>query len=262
MDLGLQGKVALVTGGSKGIGNGIAAGLAAEGAKVALTSRSGERAEAAAAEIGARGYAFDSDDLDAVAGLLEAVEADLGPVDVYIANTGGPPAGDPLGFTTEQWQAAQRTLLLSPMAILERVLPGMRERGFGRVVAIGSMAVREPIDVLQLSNAHRPGLVAAFKVLARQAGGDGVTFNHVHPGQIATDRIADTAGSHGSRPAAREGERPDRPSRHRRGTRGGRGLPLLAAGRVHQRHRAARGRRADPERLTLNCGVSPPWCSG
>ena len=195
MDLGLQGKVALVTGGSKGIGNGIAAGLAAEGAKVALTSRSGERAEAAAAEIGVRGYAFDSDDLDAVPGLLEAVEADLGPVDVYIANTGGPPAGDPLGFTTEQWQAAQRTLLLSPMAILERVLPGMRERGFGRVVAIGSMAVREPIDVLQLSNAHRPGLVAAFKVLARQAGGDGVTFNHVHPGQIATDRIADTAGS-------------------------------------------------------------------
>jgi 3-oxoacyl-[acyl-carrier protein] reductase len=195
MDLGIAGKVALVTGGSKGIGRGIAAALAAEGVQVALTSRAAERAQETAAAIGARGYAFDSDDLDAVPGLLEAVEADLGPVDVYIANTGGPPAGDPLGFTIEQWQAAQRTLLLSPMAILERVLPGMRERGFGRVVAIGSMAVREPIDVLQLSNAHRPGLVAAFKVLARQAAGDGVTFNHVHPGQIATDRIADTAGS-------------------------------------------------------------------
>ena len=81
------------------------------------------------------------------------------------------------------------------MEIIERVLPGMRERGFGRVVAIGSMAVREPIDALQLSNAHRPGLVAAFKVLARQAAADGVTFNHVHPGQIATDRMIDTAGS-------------------------------------------------------------------
>ena len=81
------------------------------------------------------------------------------------------------------------------MAIIERILPGMRERGFGRVVAIGSMAVREPIDAIQLSNAHRPGLVAAFKVLARQAARDGVTFNHVHPGQIATDRMIDIAGS-------------------------------------------------------------------
>jgi 3-oxoacyl-[acyl-carrier protein] reductase len=195
MDLGLQGKVALVTGGSKGIGRGIAETLAAEGARVALTSRSAERAREVAAEFDARGYAFDSDDLDAISGLLEAVEADLGPIDIYIANTGGPPAGDPLSFTREQWQAAQRTLLISPMTIIERTLPGMRERGFGRVVAIGSMAVREPIDALQLSNAHRPGLVAAFKVLARQAARDGVTFNHVHPGQIATDRMIDTAGS-------------------------------------------------------------------
>jgi 3-oxoacyl-[acyl-carrier protein] reductase len=195
MDLGLQDKVALVTGGSKGIGRGIAEALAAEGARVALTSRSGERAEEVAAEIGARGYAFDSGDLDAIPTLLAAVEADLGPIDVYIANTGGPPAGDPLSFTREQWQAAQRTLLIAPTTIIERTLPGMRERGFGRVVAIGSMAVREPIDALQLSNAHRPGLVAAFKVLARQAARDGVTFNHVHPGQIATDRMIDTAGS-------------------------------------------------------------------
>jgi 3-oxoacyl-[acyl-carrier protein] reductase len=195
MDLGLQGKVALVTGGSKGIGRGIATGLAAEGVRVALTSRSGERAEEVAAEFGARGYAFDSDDLDAVGALLDAVEADLGPIDIYIANTGGPPAGDPLDFTRGQWEAAQRTLLISPMTIIERTLPGMRERGFGRVIAIGSIAVREPIDALQLSNAHRPGLVAAFKVLARQAARDGVTFNHVHPGHIATDRMIDTAGS-------------------------------------------------------------------
>jgi 3-oxoacyl-[acyl-carrier protein] reductase len=196
MDLGLDGRVALVTGGSKGIGRGIAQALAAEGARVALTSRSLERAEATAATVpGARGYAFDSADLDAVPALLEQVEADFGPIDVYIANTGGPPAGDPLGFTREQWETAHRTLLLSPMAILERVLPGMRDRGFGRVVAIGSMAVSEPIDVLQLSNSHRPGLVAAFKVLARRFAGDGVTLNTVHPGQIATDRMIETGGS-------------------------------------------------------------------
>jgi 3-oxoacyl-[acyl-carrier protein] reductase len=196
MDLGIDGKVALVTGGSKGIGRGIAEGLAAEGVRVALTSRSQETADEAAAAIeGARGYAFDSADLDAIPALLERVEGDLGPLDIYIANTGGPPAGDPLSFTREQWQAAHRTLVLSPMEILERTLPGMRERGFGRVVAIGSMAVREPIDVLQLSNAHRPGLVAAFKTLAREFARHDVTLNHVHPGRIATARVADTSGS-------------------------------------------------------------------
>jgi 3-oxoacyl-[acyl-carrier protein] reductase len=196
MDLGLDGRVALVTGGSKGIGRGIADMLAAEGARVALTSRSQATAQEAAAEIeGARGYGFDSGDLDAIPGLLDRVEADLGPLDVYIANTGGPPAGDPLSFTREQWEAAHRTLVLSPMTMLERILPDMRERGFGRVVAIGSMAVREPIDALQLSNTHRPGLVAAFKVLARQFAAAGVTLNHVHPGRIATARLADTSGS-------------------------------------------------------------------
>jgi 3-oxoacyl-[acyl-carrier protein] reductase len=196
MDLGLDGRVALVTAGSKGIGRAIAEGLAAEGARVALTSRSADTATEVAARIdGARGYAFDSDDLDGVPALLDRVQADLGPIDVYVANTGGPPGGDPLSFTRAQWEAAHRSLILSPMAVLERILPGMRDRRFGRVVAIGSMSVREPIDVLQLSNAHRTGLVAAFKVLAREYARDNVTLNTVHPGRIATSRLADTSGS-------------------------------------------------------------------
>ena len=196
MDLGLAGRVALVIGASKGLGRGIAAGLVAEGARVAIASRSQERIAATASEIGASGYVFDAGDPDAVPDLLERVQEELGPIDVYIANTGGPPAGpDALAFTREQWEAAHRSLVLTPMAFLERLLPAMASRGFGRVVAIGSMAVLEPVDNLQLSNAHRPGLVAAFKVLARRYAGDGVTLNHVHPGQIATDRMISTAGS-------------------------------------------------------------------
>jgi 3-oxoacyl-[acyl-carrier protein] reductase len=196
MDLGLRDRVALVTGGSRGIGAGAAAALAAEGARVAIAARTPESVEETAGRLpGARGFVFDSGDLDAVGPLLDAVQAELGQVDVYVANTGGPPAGeDPLGFTREQWEAAHRTLVLSPMAVLERVLPGMRERGFGRVVAISSSAVREPIPALQLSNAHRPGLIAAFKVLARQAAGDGVTLNTILPGRIATERALSVSG--------------------------------------------------------------------
>jgi 3-oxoacyl-[acyl-carrier protein] reductase len=207
MDLGLRDRVALVTGASKGIGRGIAAGLVDEGARVAVASRS---AEEAAGEIGARGYGFDSADLDAIPGLISQVEADLGPIDIYIANTGGPPSGpDTFAFTRDQWEAAHRALLLSPLAFIERLLPGMRERGFGRVVAIGSMAVREPIDSIQLSNAHRPGLVAAFKVLARRHAAAGVTFNHVHPGRIATDRALH---NHPSLEAAEESARREIPA--------------------------------------------------
>lgn len=196
MDLGLTGRVALVTGASKGIGYAIAAALAAEGAQVAVSSRSAERIQAAAAAIGATGLAWDSADVEGAAALVARVEAELGPVEVLVVNTGGPPAGpDPLGFTAEQWSAAHRTLVQAPMALLAAAVPGMRARGFGRVVMVASTTVREPSPVLTLSNSQRAAALAALKTVASDVAGDGVTVNSVLPGQIATDRLGELKGS-------------------------------------------------------------------
>jgi 3-oxoacyl-[acyl-carrier protein] reductase len=193
VDLGLEGRVALVTGASRGIGRAIADALEGEGAVVARASRSSA-------------YGFDSADLDAVDALVDAVEADLGPVDVYVANTGGPPRfEDPLAIPAAEWEAAHRALVVSPMLIMGRVVPGMCERGFGRVVAVSSSTALEPIRGLQLSTANRPGLLAALKELARENAARGVTFNAVLPGRIATDRLVSGYGSlDAAQDAARE----------------------------------------------------------
>ncbi len=197
MDLGLTGRRALITGASKGIGRAIAATLAAEGAAVAIASRSPENIAAAAAEVGAAGFVWDSADVDGAAKLAADVEASLGgPIEVLVCNTGGPPAGaDPLGFSTADWEAAHRSLVLAPMALVGAVLPQMRRRGWGRILNVASSAVREPIPHLMLSNAERSATVAAFKTLARQVAGDGVTLNTLLPGRILTDRLLSMAGS-------------------------------------------------------------------
>ncbi len=197
MDLGLQGKVALVGGASAGIGRATAAMLAAEGARVVVTSRDQQRISAAAEEVGAAaGIAWDSSDLASIDPLVARIEADLGPIDILVLNTGGPPANpDPLAFTDEQWESAHRSLVRSPMALLRRVLPGMRERGWGRVINVMSSAVREPIPALMLSNAERSAALAAFKTLAREVASDGVTLNSLLPGKIDTARLASNYGS-------------------------------------------------------------------
>jgi 3-oxoacyl-[acyl-carrier protein] reductase len=196
MQLGIDGKVALVTGASRGIGRAIAEALVGEGAQVAITSSSRERIEATASDIGATGLVLDSSDLDAVPRGVEEVERALGPIDILVCNTGGPPANpDPLAFSREQWEAAYRSLVLAQIALVERVVPGMRDRGFGRVVNVASTSVREPIGNLMLSNAHRAAMVAAFKTIARAVAADGVTLNTVLPGRIATERAYTLSGS-------------------------------------------------------------------
>lgn len=211
MNLGLGGRVALVTGATRGIGRAIATGLAAEGARVAITGRDRVTVDAAADEIGAIGFTFDSGDLAAGPQLVDAVEAKLGPVDVYVANTGGPRRdSDPLAFSTDEWEAAHRALVVSPMTIIERVVPGMRERGFGRIVAVSSSSAVEPLDGLQLSNANRPALLSSFKLLARETAADGITFNAVLPGRIATDRLKSGYASPEALQAAAERDIPAR----------------------------------------------------
>jgi 3-oxoacyl-[acyl-carrier protein] reductase len=196
MDLGLEGKVALVTGASQGIGRAVARALVDEGAQVAVSSRSRERIDAAAGEVGAAGaYVHDTADLDAAPALLESVETDLGPLAVLVTNTGGPPGGEPLEFTREQWQDAHRELMLGPMALIEPALTGMRERGFGRILNISSTAAREPIPALMLSSAHRSGMLAAFRTIAAKVAADGVTLNTILPGRIATSRQEAIYGS-------------------------------------------------------------------
>ncbi len=197
MDLGIEGRVALVLGASKGIGRGIATALAREGARVAISSRSAETLEQAADSIPGEVTAFpaDTDDLERMGALPDEVAGELGPVEILVTNTGGPPPGGALDNPREEWEAAYRSLVLAPRALVEAALPSMRERGWGRIVNVASSTVKEPIPSLALSNAHRMATVGLFKTLASEVAGAGITVNTVATGRFATDRLADNYGS-------------------------------------------------------------------
>ena len=184
-------------GASRGIGEGIAVALAREGARVAVTSRSRERAEEAAGQIegDVSPFVADATDLDRLAELPAEVEAALGSIDILVANAGGPPLGTSLMHPLEDWQLAYRSLVLAPRVLAGAVVPGMQERGWGRVVNVGSSSTREPIAGLNLSNSHRMAAVGFLKTLSREVAADGVTVNTVATGRFATERLASNYGS-------------------------------------------------------------------
>jgi 3-oxoacyl-[acyl-carrier protein] reductase len=197
MELGIEGRFALVMGASRGIGRAIAAALAREGAAVAIVSRSSEKLDEAAAEIGAAAMPFvaDTADLDRLAALPAEVEEKLGPVEILVTNSGGPPLGGALDHGLEDWETAYRSLVLAPRVLAGAAVPSMRERGWGRIVNVGSSSTREPIPGLNLSNAHRMAAIGFLKTLSREVAGDGITVNTVATGRFATERLASNYGS-------------------------------------------------------------------
>ena len=197
MDLGIEGRTALVVAASKGIGRGIAEALAREGARVAISSRSEDSLRDAAEQIDGevRIFAADTGDLDRVRRLPGEVAEALGPTEILVLNTGGPPPGGALDNSLEGWEAAFRSLVLAPRVLAEAVVPGMRERGWGRIVNVSSTSIREPIPGLTLSNANRLAALGLLETLADEVAGDGITVNTVATGMFATERLADAQGS-------------------------------------------------------------------
>ena len=195
MDLGIEGRVALLTGASRGIGYACATALAAEGVRVAICARGRAAVEAAArdiaAETGGDVTAFVADvarSQDVVRLLSEVAEA-MGGVDILLANNGGPPRGGFDALNDDHWQEGFDVTMMSTVRLIRGVLPGMRERQWGRVLSVVSSSVRQPVDRLELSNALRPGIVGLFKSLAVTMGKDNVLFNCVAPGRIMTERF-------------------------------------------------------------------------
>lgn len=190
MDTGLKGRTALVPGSSAGIGLAIARGLAAEGANVVLAGRRGDLVRQEAERLpSAIGVEVDLTADDAPQTLVSAAQERFGPVDVLVLNSGGPPPGTAADLTAEQIVTANHLLLVQHQRLVAAVLPGMRERGWGRVVAVGSSGVQQPLERLALSNIGRAALAGYLKTLANEVAADGVTVNMVLPGRIDTDRV-------------------------------------------------------------------------
>ncbi|QSX34228.1 SDR family oxidoreductase [Shewanella avicenniae] len=195
MDLQLKGKTVMVAAASKGMGYAIALACAQEGARVSMASRDKQAIDAAAATIRAatgaevHAYQFDAANADSIAQWVTATEQDLGAISGLVVNAGGPPAGDFLDFSDADWQSAFELTLMSAVRLIRAVLPSMQSLGAGSVLTITSSSVKEPIDILLLSNVMRSGVTALMKSLSQAYAGDNIRFNNLLPGLIDTDRL-------------------------------------------------------------------------
>ncbi len=201
MDLGLQGKRALVMGASKGLGRSVADALAREGAHLVISGRAQPSLDAACAELRALGAASaigipaDVAELSDMDRLAAGAAAAMGGVDILVLNHGGPPPGTALEMDEALLAPWFRRIVESPVRMVKAVLPGMRAQGFGRIVSIASTGLQQPIPNLVLSNTLRAALLGYLKTLSAEVAGDGVTVNLVAPGAIRTDRSLETAAS-------------------------------------------------------------------
>ncbi len=193
MDLGLRGKAAAVAAGSQGIGRGVALGLAAEGCDVAICARGKAGLDATTGELRALGVRAKGVEADVskrpdVAQFIQATTEALGTIDILVANAGGPPPGAYGDLDDAAWRRAVDLTLMSTVWLVREALPYLARRG-GRIIAIASTSVKEPIDNLLLSNSLRLGVVGLLKTLSRELGPRGITVNAVLPGYVETDRL-------------------------------------------------------------------------
>jgi 3-oxoacyl-[acyl-carrier protein] reductase len=189
MDLGLKGRTAIVCGASQGMGLATARSLAAEGANVSMFARRRDVLEREAERIGALAVQGDLTVPAHLERLVESTVAAFGGLDVLVLNGGGPERTTASATTPEQVESAVELLLTSSVRLVAHCLPHLQASGRGRIVAITSSSIREPIPNLALSNAVRPGLVGWLKTLARELGPDGITVNVIAPGRINTERL-------------------------------------------------------------------------
>jgi len=196
MDFGLAGRRALVTGASSGLGLSSAAALAAEGVRVVMVARDADRLGRAAASVEGDVYVLPGDvsDISGVGELVATAAQMLGGLDILVANAGGPPAGTFTSTDLDAYLPALELNLLSTVAMCTAAVPLMRDGGWGRIVAITSISVREPIGNLILSNTARAGLTGFLKTLSREVAGEGITVNSLQPGLHRTPRLVDLHG--------------------------------------------------------------------
>ena len=199
MDLGLKDKVALVAAASRGLGRAVAEELAAEGASLLLCSRSEQAINKTAEEIaqttGAKvlAVAADVSQKDEIVRLTQFGVERFGRIDILVTNAGGPPAGQFESLSQEQWEAATRLTLFSAVELARQVLPGMKERRWGRILNITSIAVKQPVDNLILSNSLRAAVTGFARTLANEVAPFGVTVNNIMPGYTRTERVEELA---------------------------------------------------------------------